>query len=98
MKQAGSSEVSDRPLDPVMLGERIRAEGQLTGQLIERQNLGVDEQDFSQHGRLVAIVLVGGGRDALINGATRLVVQCQPSASSGGGVRAERLVPRMAVG
>jgi hypothetical protein len=43
VKQAGSSEVSDRSLDPVALTERIRDEGQLTDQLIERQNLGVDE-------------------------------------------------------
>src|SRR3954454_7119844 len=56
VNQAGSSEVSDRSLDPVALSECIRAEGQLTGQLIEGQNLGVDEQDLSQDRRLVAVI------------------------------------------
>lgn len=73
MKQAGSGQVADGPLDPVALTERIGGEGQLASQLVERQNLRVDEQDFSQDRRLVAVVLHGGGRGALIVGATRLV-------------------------
>src|SRR4051794_9629863 len=74
LDEAARREVADGPLDPVALGERIRAEGQLTGQLIERQNLGVDEQDFSQQRRLVAVIHLGGGRGAFNVAASRLVV------------------------
>ena len=74
MEQAHPGQVADGPLNSVALVERIQSEAQLAGQLLERQNLRVDVEDFSQDSRLVAVVLVGGGRGALMAGATRLVM------------------------
>src|SRR6476646_726608 len=91
MQETGSREVTHGSLDSVGLVEHIRSEDHLTRQLVERQNLGVDEQDFLQNCRLVAIVLVGGGRGALIMSATRLVVHgSSPSCAMPPAVRAAR--------
>jgi hypothetical protein len=97
VEEADRRQVADGPPDPVFLRGLRREADHLAHQLIERQGLRVQVENVSQDRRLVPGVFCGGGR-AITASANRLVVQCQPSGPSGGGVRPERLVPRMAVG
>src|SRR4051812_858773 len=74
MQQSAADQIADGSLDPIPLLEVGRVVGHFPSQLSERQRLGVEVEDLTEDGRLVAAVLLGGGRGACIASATRLVV------------------------
>jgi hypothetical protein len=98
VEQATRDEILQGALEAITLLPLGGGDGQFAHQLVLGADFGIDVEDLAKEAPLVADVLVvseSGGTNVRAN---RLVVQCQPSASSGGGVRPERLVPQMAVG
>jgi hypothetical protein len=66
MQQSAPDQIADGSLDPIPLLELGRVVGHFSRELRERQRLGVEVEDLTEDGRLVAAVLLGGGRGARI--------------------------------
>ena len=98
VEQATRDEILQGALETITLLPFGRSDGQFAHQLVLGADFGIDVEDLAKEAPLVADVLVVPESGGTKVRAHRLVFQCQPSASSGGGVRPKRLVPRMAVG
>jgi hypothetical protein len=69
VEQAARSQGADGSSDSVVLWELGRGDGELADQLVERQRLRVDAEDFAKYVRLVASVQPGIGSD--VRGGSR---------------------------
>jgi len=74
MKQTAAGQIANGPLDPVALIELGRGSGHLANDLIERQRLRVEGEDFIENPRLVAEIQRGGRGSFIMARASRLVV------------------------
>ncbi|HVQ57330.1 MAG TPA: hypothetical protein VMS60_00345 [Solirubrobacterales bacterium] len=63
MEQAPASQIPNGPFDPIPLIELGRSRGYLANNLVERQRLRVERENFIEDPPLVAEIL-GGGRGA----------------------------------
>src|SRR5689334_4887028 len=75
IEEPACGEIAHRSPVAVALGERrLPSSGHFLQQLGLRKRLRVERENVSQDCRLVANVQLGGGRGAVIVGASRLVV------------------------
>jgi len=73
VEEAGGDQLGDGAFHPVALVEVRGVVGQLAGELLEGQGLGIEVEDVVEDGALVAPVL-GGGGGGVVPGAAGHVV------------------------